>query len=144
MHSPHTLRAYQTDLNQLIASLAARDRLKPSDVATERFDVDGVRVLSRKTVELMMANHLNDLERTTHQFSESDGFGLGGGVRVDLAKSNTLGSVGQFGWDGAATTLARLDPKERTVMILLVQHFPFDEYKLFGRFTTLVYAAIVD
>ena len=41
--SPHTLRAYQTDLNQLVASLAARDRLKPSDVATERFDVDGVR-----------------------------------------------------------------------------------------------------
>jgi CubicO group peptidase (beta-lactamase class C family) len=106
--------------------------------------LDGVRVLSRKTVELMMANHLNSLERTTHQFSESDGFGLGGSVRLDLAKSNTLGSVGQFGWDGAATTLARLDPKERTVMILLVQHFPFDEHKLFGRYTTLVNAAIVD
>jgi CubicO group peptidase (beta-lactamase class C family) len=106
--------------------------------------LDGVRILSRKTVELMMANHLNSLERTTHQFSESDGFGLGGAVRLDLAKSNALGSVGQFGWDGAATTYARLDPKERTVMILLVQHFPFDEYKVFGRFSTLVYAAIVD
>jgi len=106
--------------------------------------LDGVRVLSRKTVELMMANHLNHMERTTHQFSESDGFGLGGGVRLDIAKSNTLGSVGQFGWDGAATTYARLDPKERIVMILLVQHFPFDEYKVFGRFSTLVYAAIVD
>ena len=106
--------------------------------------LDGVRILSRKTVELMMANHLNSLERITHQFSESDGFGLGGSVRLDLAKSNTLGSVGQFGWDGAATTLARLDPKERTVMILLVQHFPFDEHQVFGRFSTLVYAAIVD
>jgi CubicO group peptidase (beta-lactamase class C family) len=106
--------------------------------------LEGVRILSRKTVELMMANHLNSMGRTTHQFSESDGFGLGGSVRLDLAKSNTLGSVGQFGWDGAATTLARLDPKERLVMILLVQHFPFDEHKLFGRYTTLVYAAIVD
>jgi CubicO group peptidase (beta-lactamase class C family) len=106
--------------------------------------LDGVRVLSRKTVELMMANHLNHMERTTHQFSESDGFGLGGAVRVDLAKSNTLGSVGQFGWDGAATTHARLDPKERTVMILLTQHFPFGEAGLFGRFSTLTYAAIVD
>lgn len=106
--------------------------------------LEGVRILSRKTVELMMANHLNSLERTTHQFSESDGFGLGGGVRVDLAKSNALGSVGQFGWDGAATTLARLDPKERVVLVLLVQHFPFDEHKLFGRFSTLAYAAIVD
>jgi CubicO group peptidase (beta-lactamase class C family) len=106
--------------------------------------LDGVRVLSRKTVELMMANHLNQLERTTHQFSESDGFGLGGAVRLDLAKSNTLGSVGQFGWDGAATTHARLDPKERIVIILLMQHFPFGEFKLFDRFSTLVYAAIVD
>lgn len=106
--------------------------------------LDGVRVLSRKTVELMMANHLNHMERTTHQFSESDGFGLGGGVRLDLAKGNTLGSVGQFGWDGAATTHARLDPKERTVMILLMQHFPFGEFGLFGRYSTLVYASIVD
>ena len=106
--------------------------------------LDGVRVLSRKTVELMMANHLNHMERTTHQFSESDGFGLGGGVRLDLAKGNALGSVGQFGWDGAATTHARLDPKERLVTILLMQHFPFGEFGLFGRYSTLVYAAIVD
>jgi CubicO group peptidase (beta-lactamase class C family) len=106
--------------------------------------LDGVRVLSRKTVELMMANHLNHMERTTHQFSESDGFGLGGGVRLDLAKGNALGSVGQFGWDGAATTHARLDPKERLVTILLTQHFPFGEFGLFGRYSTLVYAAIVD
>jgi CubicO group peptidase (beta-lactamase class C family) len=106
--------------------------------------LDGTRILSRKTVELMMANHLNQLERTTHQFSESDGFGLGGGVRLDIAKSNSLGSVGQFGWDGAANTFARLDPKERTVTILLIQHFPFGEHGLLDRFSTLVNAAIVD
>jgi len=41
--SPHTLRAYQTDLNQLLDSLAARDRCKPSELAIDRFDVDGVR-----------------------------------------------------------------------------------------------------
>lgn len=106
--------------------------------------LDGVRILSRKTVELMMANHLNHMARTTHQWSESDGFGLGGAVRSDLAKGNALGSMGQFGWDGAATTHANLDPKERTVALLFVQHLPIDEHELFWRFSTLAYASIVD
>ncbi len=106
--------------------------------------LDGVRILSRKTVELMMVNHLGHMDRPTHQWSESDGFGLGGAVRIDLAKGNALGSVGQFGWDGAATTYANLDPKERTVGLLFVQHFPIDEHKLFWRFSTLAYASIID
>jgi integrase/recombinase XerC len=41
--SPHTLRAYETDLTQMLASLAARDGCKPSEVPTSRFDTDGVR-----------------------------------------------------------------------------------------------------
>jgi hypothetical protein len=52
--------------------------------------------------------------------------------------------VGQFGWSGAATTYANLDPKERTVALLFVQHFPIDEHKLFWRFSTLAYASIID
>jgi CubicO group peptidase (beta-lactamase class C family) len=106
--------------------------------------LDGVRILSRKTVEFMMANHLNHLARPTLADSESDGFGLGGAVRIDLAKGTTLGSVGQFGWAGAATTYASLDPKEKTVMLLFVQHFPYDEHKILWRFSTLAYAAIID
>jgi CubicO group peptidase (beta-lactamase class C family) len=107
-------------------------------------ELDGVRILSRKTVELMMANHLNHLPRTTHQWSEADGFGLGGAVRVDLAKGNAPGSVGQFGWSGAATTYANLDPQEKTVALLFVQHFPHDAHKIFWRFSTLFYQAIAD
>lgn len=107
-------------------------------------ELEGVRILSRKTVELMMANHLGHMARATHQWSESDGFGLGGAVRVDLAKGNALGSVGQFGWSGAATTYANLDPKEKTVVLLFVQHLPIDEHRLFWRFSTLAYASIVD
>ncbi len=107
-------------------------------------ELEGARILSPKTVELMMANHLNHMPRTTHQWSEADGFGLGGAVRIDLAKGNALGSVGQFGWSGAATTYANLDPKEKTVALLFVQHFPHDEHKVFWRFSTLFYQAIVD
>ncbi len=106
--------------------------------------LDGVRILSRKTVELMMANHLNHMPRVALSSSESEGFGLGGSVRVDLAKGGGLGSVGQFGWSGAATTYASLDPREKTVALLFVQHLPYDEHKIFWRFSTLFYQAIAD
>jgi CubicO group peptidase (beta-lactamase class C family) len=106
--------------------------------------LDGVRVLSRKTVELMMANHLGHLARTTYDPGGAEGMGLGGGVRVDLARGDTLGSVGQFGWRGAATTYASLDPTEKTVALLFVQHFPGDEHEILWRFSTLFYAAIAD
>jgi CubicO group peptidase (beta-lactamase class C family) len=107
-------------------------------------ELEGVRILGRKTVELMMANHLNHLQRQTTQFSESDGFGFGGSVRIDLAKGNQLGSPGQFGWAGAATTYFNIDPKEHLIVIVLAQHFPFNQHDLFWQFSTLVYAALVD
>ncbi len=107
-------------------------------------ELDGVRILGRKTVELMMANHLSHLARPTTDTSTSDGFGLGGRVRVDLAQGNQLGSVGQFGWSGAATTYFDLDPKERTLMLVFAQHFPYNQHDLFWQFSTLAYAALVD
>jgi CubicO group peptidase (beta-lactamase class C family) len=106
--------------------------------------LDGVRILSRKTVELMMANHLSLASRPTLGDDPSSGFGLGGAVRIDLGKGTGLGSVGQFGWSGMATTYANLDPQERTVALLFVQHLPYDEHKIFWRFSTLFYQAIVN
>ena len=76
-------------------------------------ELDGVRILGRKTVELMTANHLNHLRRVTYASSESDGFGLGVAVRLDVAKSNQLGSIGQYGWNGVATTTVMIDPREQ-------------------------------
>ena len=106
-------------------------------------ELDGARVLSPKTVELMMANHLTFASRPFRD-NPSEGFGLGGAVRVDLARDGGLGSVGQFGWSGMATTYASLDPKEKTVALLFVQHLPYDEHKVFWRFSTLFYQAVVD
>jgi CubicO group peptidase (beta-lactamase class C family) len=107
-------------------------------------ELDGVRILGRKTVELMLANHLNHLARPTTEFSEAEGFGLGGSVRIDLAKGNLPGSVGQFGWSGAATTYFNIDPKEQTLVLVFAQHFPFNQHGLFGKFSTLMYASLVD
>lgn len=106
--------------------------------------LDGVRVLGRKSVELMMANALTHTPTPNTAFSDADGFGYGGAVRLDLAKANRLGSAGQFGWTGAASTYFNIDPQERTVALVFTQHFPHDQHQLFWTFSTLFYAALVD
>ena len=105
--------------------------------------LDGARLLSRKTVELMTANHLGNLKVPHIDANGAYGFGLGGSVRVDIGKAGIPGSLGQFGWDGAASTYFRMDPKERTVSLLFQQYMPFDSANL-DLFSTLFYQSIVD
>jgi CubicO group peptidase (beta-lactamase class C family) len=107
-------------------------------------ELDGVRLLGRKTVETMRANHLAHLDRPSTDGSRSEGFGLGGSVRLDLASGAPLGSVGQFGWSGAATTYFNIDPVEGTLALVFAQHMPFNEHDLFDTFSTMMYAALVD
>jgi CubicO group peptidase (beta-lactamase class C family) len=101
-------------------------------------------VLGKKTVELMMVNHLTFLDKPFLDSNQSTGFGLGGSVRLDLAKANRLGSVGQFGWSGAATTTFNIDPEEKTVVLLMIQHTPYDQYGIFDKFYTLFYQAMAE
>jgi CubicO group peptidase (beta-lactamase class C family) len=105
--------------------------------------LDGVRLLGRKTVELMTENHLNNLAVPHIGGNGAYGFGLGGSVRIDMAKGNIPGSLGQFGWDGAATTYFRMDPKERIVSLVFFQYLPLDRPAV-ELFSTLLYQAIVD
>lgn len=86
--------------------------------------LSGVSILGRKTVELMFANHLGMLDPPVTQFSDAEGFGLGGYVVVDVAARGVPGSVGTFGWAGAASTSYSIDPREKLVAILLLQHLP--------------------
>jgi CubicO group peptidase (beta-lactamase class C family) len=106
--------------------------------------LDGVRILGRKTVELMQTNHLSGLTRETIDSNEYDGFGLGGSVRVSLPRSARLGSVGQFGWSGAATTDFRIDRQEQLMTLVFTQHFPYNQHDLLWNALTLTYAALVD
>ena len=122
---------------------AAPGKLADAEIHFNGGELDGVRILGRKTVELMEANQLNHMARPTNQFSDADGFGFGGAVRIDLAKGNRLGSVGQFGWTGAATTYFNIDPAERTMILVFAQHFPHDEHGMFLQASTLFYASLV-
>lgn len=106
--------------------------------------LDGVRVLSRKSVELMTANHIAHLA-DPHPFASPHlGFGFGVRMVTDLGRANTLASPGMFGWDGAATTLVWMDPKERTVAILLTQHFPYNQDDIFTLFVNGYLSALND
>ena len=103
--------------------------------------LDGQRILGRKTVELMTANHLVTLPNN-QAATRQKGFGLGVEVTTNLGQLSMPSSVGQFGWYGAATTYCQIDPKERLVAIAFAQHFPFNEHNFFAAFQTGYYQAL--
>ncbi len=108
--------------------------------------LDGVTILNRKTVEQMTVNQLTFLDRPVTQFSDAEGFGLGGSVLLDPAGKGRLGPAGQFGWSGAASTYFSIDPKEKMISILLLQHLPNgaanDLPRISTPFYNLVYRAL--
>ncbi len=101
-------------------------------------EIDGVRLLGPKTVELMTVNHAGSL------FSDGTrGFGLGFDVVEDLGKAGRHGSVGEFGWGGAYHTTYWVDPKEKMVVLLMTQLLPAGNSDLHARFRALVYQSVV-
>ena len=108
--------------------------------------LDGVDVLSRKSVELMMQNHLTQLPLPIAGLNPGESFGLGGSVVVDAARHGRLGSVGQFGWSGAAGTWYTVDREEQLVAVLMTQHLPqgtpSDPRRPFVDFSNLVYQSL--
>lgn len=122
----------------------AADYFRFAQMLLDDGKANGVAILSRKTVELMMTNQLAHLGPSIPGLSPGDGFGIGGRVLVDETARGRLGSRGQFGWSGAGTTYYTIDPVEDLVAILLVQHIPQDPHKVSGRFYNLVFGALED
>ena len=89
----------------------------------------------------MTTNHLQ--EEAQRSFGEGTGYGLGVAVRISPALDGKLGSVGQFGWGGAATTAVTIDPQEDLVVLTFSQYVPQDSDFL-NRLETLAYQSIVD
>ncbi len=101
--------------------------------------LDGHRLLSRKTVELMTTDNLRE---ATYQ--PGSGFGLGFSVVKDLGLRGEPGSVGEFGWGGAYHSTYWVDPKEQLVVVYLTQLNPATGVDDFGKLRALVYQSIVD
>jgi CubicO group peptidase (beta-lactamase class C family) len=83
--------------------------------------LDGVRLLGRKTVEWMTADHLGPIPRANGLLPPGHGFGLGFAVKTALGEHTEPGSVGSYGWSGAAGTAFFVDPAEQMFAIILTQ-----------------------
>ena len=115
------LRDYDSGAGGLYST--ASDYARFAQMLLDEGRIEGGRLLSRHAVELMRRNHLAHLDPIAG-LGPGEGFGLGVSVLLDPARRGRLGSVGSFGWPGAATTTFTVDPKERLVALLLMQHLP--------------------
>jgi len=104
---------------------------------------EGIRYLSRKTIELMTADHLGPLSGAPDLLLPGYGFGLGFAVRLQAGISHVPGSVGQYFWGGLAGTTFWVDPAEELFAIMLIQG-PGQRDYFRTLFRDLVYAAFDD
>jgi CubicO group peptidase (beta-lactamase class C family) len=117
----------------------ARDYARFLQMMLNGGELDGRRILSPKTVELMTVDHLGDDE-----LSPGVGFGLGFSVVEDLGKRGQPGSVGEFGWGGAYHSTYWVDPQEELVVVYFTQLLPAGNIDDHAKLRALVYQAIVD
>jgi CubicO group peptidase (beta-lactamase class C family) len=128
------------------------DYLRFARMLLGKGELDGVRIISPKTLKLMTANHIpggRDLsEASVSLFSESVysgvGFGLGFAVVVDPARTLIASSPGEYFWGGMASTFFWVDPLEDLVCVGMTQLMPSSTYPIRREMRTLVNAAIED
>lgn len=116
-------------------------------------ELDGVRVLGRKTVDLMRANHLPG-NAELQEFAvpggygevgfDGVGFGLTMAVGLGEAATQSIGAAGDYYWGGAASTIFWVDPSEDLAVIFMTQLMPSGTFNFRGQLRALVYPAIAD
>ena len=114
--------------------------------------VDGVRIIGRKTLELMTVNHLPHDEDLMHwasgTFSETTyqgfGFGLGFSINLGPARTSAIGSEGEYAWGGAASTAFWVDPAEDLAVIFMTQFMPSGTFNFRGQLKSLIYPALCE
>jgi CubicO group peptidase (beta-lactamase class C family) len=102
-------------------------------------ELDGHRILSPKTVELMTANHLADIP-----FRDGVGIGLGFDVVEHVGARGTPGAVGDYGWGGAYHSTYWVSPADRLVVVFFTQLIPATGSDIHGKLRTLIYQAITE
>ena len=100
--------------------------------------LDGARVLGPKTVDLMLTNQTGTLYSQT-----GEGFGLGFRILERAGAEGRVESVGTFGWGGAYGSTYQVDPRERLVLVFMIQQMP-NRSNITTKFPVLVYQALVE
>jgi len=114
-------------------------------------ELDGVRILGPRTLEMMHMNHLKGGKDLTQvaigSFSETAnegvGFGLGFASTMGVVETGALGA-GDYYWGGAASTIFWVDPKEDLTAVFMTQLMPSGTFNFRGQLKSLIYSAIVD
>jgi CubicO group peptidase (beta-lactamase class C family) len=123
-------------------SATIEDYLRFAQMLLNGGELNGVRILAPQTVALMSSNNLPPGTEKP-DWMQGLGYGLGVAVVEDPAQAGNLGSPGEYGWPGVATTFFTVNPKEDLVALLFAQQRPrdvrFDEI-----FRTLVYQSLLD
>jgi len=134
----------------------ATDYLRFASMMLNKGELDGIRLLGRKTVELMTVNHLPDGQDLTHlalpgMFTETAyagvGFGLGFSIMQSPARAQITGTVGEFAWGGAAGTAFWIDPGEQMIVVFMTQIMQMGlpaPYPLRRELRTLTYSAVIE
>lgn len=120
----------------------AHDYIRFQQMMLNGGELDGVRLLGPKTVELIFANHTGDLPLWLS--GPGMGFGLGYSVVLDRAVAHTSDTEGSVSWGGAFGTLFWIDPAEELVAIVLTQIRPYSHIRIREGFHNVVNQAIVD
>lgn len=119
------------------------DYMKFAQMLVHEGSLDSVQILKPETVKLMATNQLADsiTERSWLPTKGQVGFGIDFAVRVAPPKTpeENHGVVGEFYWDGAASTLFWVDPVNKVTAVLFVQLFPYDQIGLHKSFRDAVY-----
>ena len=108
--------------------------------------LNGKRILSRKTIEYMTSDHIGTIANLPDLWylpGPGYGFGLGFAVRLETGRAAMPGSVGDFAWGGYAGTKFWVDPEEDLITVLMIQN-PLASGYIGNLFRTMVYQAIID
>jgi CubicO group peptidase (beta-lactamase class C family) len=123
-------------------STTASDYALFAQMLLNKGQLSSVRLLSPKTVELMATNHLSPGAMASADIlGRGTGYGLGVSVLMDPAERGNVGSAGEFGWSGAASTHVLIDPKEDLIAIYCTQIM--NDFAVRAEFVTLLYQSIV-
>ena len=117
----------------------ARDYARFLQMLANGGELDGKRILSRKTVELMTSDHLRAIP-----YNPGQGFGLGFSIVKDVGAYGSPSSVGEFGWGGAYHSSYWVDPKEQLVVVYFTQMIPATGLDDFGKLRAMIHASIID
>jgi CubicO group peptidase (beta-lactamase class C family) len=143
-------RTYFSGAGGLVSTAA--DYLRFCRMLANGGELDGVRILGPRTLQLMTLNHLPDgkdlatmAQNGGETQREGHGFGLGFAVLLDPAKAQLIGTPGEYYWGGAASTAFFVNPNEDgLIMLFLTQLRPSSTYPIRRELRATIYSALTD